>query len=98
MSLEYAQDGLIGVLTPQANTTVEPELAVLLPPRMAMISARLVSPSPVMRERMVDYVKGLDGTIGQFGNAPLSALALAVTGASYFVGTEAEDRAVARLS
>ena len=46
MSLEYAQDGLIGLMTPQANTTVEPEMGILLPPRMGMISARLTSPSP----------------------------------------------------
>jgi len=98
MSLEYAPDGLIGVMTPQANTTVEPEMALLFPPRMAMISARLTSPSAVMRERLVDYVKGLDDTLYQFGIAPLSAIAFACTGSSYFVGTEAEDRAVARLS
>ena len=27
MSVEYAPKGLIGLLTPQANTTVEPEMA-----------------------------------------------------------------------
>ena len=30
MSLAYARKGLLGVLTPQANTTVEPEFSVLL--------------------------------------------------------------------
>lgn len=98
MSLEYAPEGLIGLMTPQANTTVEPEMGILLPPRMGMISARLTSPSAVMRERLVDYVKGLDGTLYQFGIAPLSAIAFACTGSSYFLGTEAEDRAVAKYS
>lgn len=98
MALEYAPDGLIGVLTPQANTTVEPEMALMLPPRMAMLSARLISPKSRMRDRLVDYVGGLEETLAQFGNAPLSAIAFCCTGSSYFVGTEAEDRAVARLS
>jgi maleate cis-trans isomerase len=91
VSVEYASDGLLGVLTPQANTTVEPELAILLPPRMAMLNARLTSPKPTIAERLVDYVDGLDAAVAQF------AYAFACTGASYLVGAAAEDAAVARL-
>lgn len=98
MSLAYAPDGLIGVLAPQANTTVEPEMAILLPPRMAMIAARLTSAKPAMNDRLVDYVTGLDATVAQFANAPIAAIAFACTGSSYLVGTDAEDRAVARHS
>ena len=43
MSLEYAPRGLVGMLTPQANTTVEPEFNMLWPPGVAMINARLMS-------------------------------------------------------
>jgi len=97
MTIEYGADGLLGVLTPQANTTVEPEMAILLPPRMAMLNARLTSPRPTIAERLVDYVEGLDGAVGQFANAPLGAIAFACTGASYLVGRAAEDAAVAHI-
>ncbi|WP_198374160.1 aspartate/glutamate racemase family protein [Neoroseomonas rubea] len=97
MSVEYAADGLLGVLTPQANTTVEPEFAILLPPRTAMLNARLTSPKPTIAARLVDYVDGLDFAVTQFANAPVGAIAFACTGASYLVGRDAEDAAVARL-
>ena len=44
VSVEYAPKGLVGVLTPQANTTVEPEYAILTPPGYAFINARMTSP------------------------------------------------------
>lgn len=97
MTIEYGARGLLGVLTPQANTTVEPEMAILLPPRMAMLNARLTSPKPSIAARLVDYVDGLDAAVGQFANAPLGAIAFACTGASYLVGRAAEDAAVARI-
>jgi maleate isomerase len=98
MSLAYARNGLLGVLTPQANTTVEPEFSVLLPPATAMLTARLVSARPSLNDRLRDYVAGLDATCAQFANAPLGAFAFACTGSSYLVGPEVEDAAVAQLS
>ncbi|MCA3359146.1 MAG: aspartate/glutamate racemase family protein [Roseomonas sp.] len=98
MSVAYARNGLLGVLTPQANTTVEPEFSLLLPPATAMLTARLVSTRPNLDERLRDYVAGLDATCAQFANAPLGAIAFACTGSSYLVGPAAEDEAVARLS
>ena len=55
MSLEYAPRGLVGMLTPQANTTVEPEFNLLWPPGVAMINARLMSDKATMSARLVDY-------------------------------------------
>ena len=98
MAIEYGSEGLLGVLTPQANTTVEPELSILLPPRMAMLNARLTSPKPTIAARLVDYVESLDHAVTQFANAPIGAVAFACTGASYLVGRAVEDEAVARLS
>jgi len=97
MALEYAPHGLLGVLTPQANTTVEPEMALLLPPGMAMLNARLVSDKPTIVARLMDYLRDLPAAAGQFGPAPLGAIAFACTGASYFAGPAEEDALVARM-
>jgi len=98
MAVEYAPRGLIGVLTPQANTTVEPEFSILWPPGYGMINARMVSDKGTAEKRLVDYFNGLDAVLTRFANAPLSAVAFACTGASYLVGAAAEDDTVARLS
>lgn len=83
MSVEYARKGLIGLLTPQANTTVEPELSVLLPPGFAHVNARLVSDKATIEERLLDYLEVAEQVAGQFANAPISSLALGCAGASH---------------
>jgi maleate cis-trans isomerase len=97
MSVEYAPRGLVGVLTPQANTTVEPEFAILWPPGIAMLNARLTSGKPTIIARLLDYLRDLPGAAKQFANAPIGALAFACTGASYFAGAAEEDALVARM-
>ncbi len=91
---DYGTKGLLGVLTPQANTTVEPELWALLPPEWSMLNARLTSPKPTIEARLVDYTTRFASTSEQFANAPLTAIAAACTGASYLIGAEAEARIV----
>src|SRR5215471_3156873 len=98
MHVEYASRGLIGVLTPQANTTVEPEFWIMLPPGVAAINARMFSPHAALEARLVDYLDHLDETIVQFANAPLDALALATTGTSYMIGAAREAELVAAMS
>ena len=90
MSLEYAPRGLVGVLTPQANTTVEPELHLLWPPGVAMINARLMSDKASMNARLVDYFANYEASLKQFANAPVGVVAAACTGASYLAGRERE--------
>lgn len=90
MSIEYAPLGLIGLLTPQANTTVEPEAWALLPSGYSLINARLVSQAASLNQRLLDYADQLETSMLQFANAPLSVLALACTGSSYLMGRDRE--------
>lgn len=97
MSLAYAPAGLVGLLTPQANTTVEPEMAVLKPAGMAFLNARLTSDKPTIPERLKDYFAHYAEAAEQFANAPVGAIGYACTGASYLAGVEAEDATLEAL-
>jgi maleate isomerase len=92
--MEYARKGLIGVLTPQANTTVEPEFSILMPPGYAFLTARMVSDKPTLEGRLEDYFTFMQYSVGQFASAPMKVVAFACTGASYLQGIERERRAV----
>jgi maleate isomerase len=94
MAVEYARKGLIGVLTPQANTTVEPEFWIMLPPGVAMINARMTSDKSSLEARLVDYFDQMDRAVEQFANAPIGAIALGTTGASYLAGIAREAEVV----
>lgn len=94
MSVAYAPKGLFGVLTPQANTTVEPELAVMVPAGYAWINGRLTSPKQSIEARLLDYYGTLTPALRQFANAPVRAVAVACTGASYLVGASRERELV----
>ncbi len=83
--LQYAPNGLIGLLTPQANTTAEPEFGILCPTGFSTITARLTSDKRTIDERLVDYIESIDRTLDRFANAPLAAVAFACTGASYLI-------------
>ncbi|MEN9774880.1 MAG: hypothetical protein RL322_1950 [Pseudomonadota bacterium] len=98
MSVEYAPKGLIGVLTPQANTTVEPEFGILCPVGFAALNGRMVSQRDSVEARLIDYYESLETTVAQFANAPLTAITSACTGASYLIGAEREDQIFGALS
>jgi len=98
MGLVYAPRGLLGVLTPQANTTVEPELQLLCPPGLSLLTSRMCSPAGDLRSRLIDYYKDLRLWTQAFANAPLGALASACTGASYLIGAQAEDQMFSELA
>ena len=82
------------MLTPQANTTVEPELWTLLPSGHSLVNARLVSDQPTIEKRLIDYTGRFEKTARRFANAPITCIAAACTGASYLIGPERETKIV----
>ena len=85
MSLDYGRMGRIGILTPQANPTVEPEFNRLMQQEVAVYTARLVSREPDARLRLVNYLNEIEQTLCQFGGMPLDAIGFACTGSHYLV-------------
>jgi len=90
MTSEYGERGVVGVLMPPANPTVEPEMSVLLGPDVAVLAARLISRFEGDRERPVDYLESLDATLDAFGSAPLQVVGFGITSSTYFVGSARE--------
>lgn len=96
--VEYGARGTLGLLVPQANTTAEPEVQAMLDPDIALLTGRLTSPQPEMKERLVDFLSGMDGFISTFSNAPLSGLGFLITGSTYHFTPEQEDHHFEKLS
>jgi maleate isomerase len=94
---EYGRGGMFGILTPQGNPTVEPELGILLPAGSAILAARLTSPIPSLRERLADYIRNLPAAIAGFGEIAFDAIGFACTGSSYLIDRREERRIVAAL-
>jgi maleate isomerase len=99
---EYGWQGRVGLLVPPANTTIEPELAEILPRGVSLHVARLPGrvskeTSVGLRERFVGYNESLAATSNSFGSAKLSALGLGVTGSCYLAGLEGEQQLILAL-
>jgi maleate isomerase len=93
---DYGRLGRIGVVTPQSNPTVEPELSLLLPPGVSMLTARCTSRAQP-RQRLLDYFQRLGQTIAAFDDLPLEALGFACTASSYLLEPALEARATKAL-
>lgn len=88
---------LIGVATPQANPTVEPELRELLPAHCNMQVSRLTSRAADSAGRLRDYLERLEVTVDQYGGMPLRALGFACTSSTYLLGQARQDELIVGL-
>ena len=76
MMSDYDSLGRIGLLTPQANPTVEPEFLRLIPMNIACFTGRLHSSERDAATRLRIYLENIGQTIAQFGNMRLDAIGL----------------------
>lgn len=95
---DYGSKGRVGVATPQANPTVEPEFAACLPPHVSLLVTRLVSKCFEPRDRYVEYYERLDSTLDSYDTLKLDAFAFACTAASYVMGLDREMKDMAALA
>lgn len=95
---DYGRSGWIGIGTPQANPTVEAEMAIALPRRCAIITARLRSTARQAEQRLRDYLLTLDDTLAGYDRFTPDIFGFACTGSSYLLGAEREQALVARIA
>lgn len=94
-SRDYGARGRFGLLTPQANPTVEPEFRRLAPAGTELYVARLTSRSDDPRTRLIEYLERLPETLAQYDTLRLDAVAVACTGSSYLLGVRREAEILA---
>ncbi|MEX2149737.1 MAG: hypothetical protein WD793_05955 [Steroidobacteraceae bacterium] len=87
---EYGRLGRIGIGTPQANPTVEAELAILLPRACSLQVTRLTSQAQSPMQRLEEYLTGLESYLAAFDTLRPDVFGFACTGSSYLLGAEVE--------
>jgi len=87
---EYGKVARIGVALPPANTTVEPEMKILMPPGVSFFATRMISQGSTARQRLIDYAENIDSWVGSFYGAELDAVFFACTGSCYLIGHDRE--------
>ena len=82
MSADYGTGGLVAILPPQANTTVEAELGVLLEPDVATIVSRLTCYTQDSRNRLMGYFRNVAASVRAFDTAKPDFGLFACTGST----------------
>jgi len=90
----YPRLGAIGVATPQANPTVEPEFQALAPDGVGVYVTRLTSQAKSSRLRLKNYLRQISRAAASFDTLPIQALGFACTGSSYLLGRSEEARLI----
>jgi maleate isomerase len=88
---DYGPRARVGVATPQANPTVEPEMRALLPEAIGVYATRLTHRSPQLAERLEHYISHIPDAIRSFGSMRLAAFGIGCTGTSYHASRRRED-------
>jgi maleate isomerase len=82
----------VGIGTPQANPTVEPEFRSLLPANVHMHTARLIGRHPDSRKKLLEYLSNLPDTLATYDTLSLDMFGFACTGSSYLAEPGQEQR------
>jgi maleate isomerase len=95
---DYGPRARVGVATPQANPTVEPEMRLLLPAAIAVYGTRLTHGSPAVEERLHHYIRHIPDALRSFGSLKLAVFGFGCTGSSYLAGRALEDQLTAQAA
>ncbi len=85
----YGSKARIGLVTPQANPTAEPEIQALSPAGVSILTTRCTSQGQA-QERFVEYFEKLDRSLSTFDSLKLNAVGFACTASSYLLDTGVE--------
>jgi hypothetical protein len=82
VSVDYGAAGLVALFPPQANTTVEAELGVLLEPDIGAIVSRLTCYDDDSRTRLLGYFKSIAAAVRALDTARPQLGLFACTGST----------------